>query len=685
MSLSVVKEALSILDTIANLPTGPITFTNAVFTIFTVISVILSTDGLEGWHKQVNESMGKEVLSAKDEKLLEPITQLLLHIKQARLHENLDLMKGGGDDKKEDKDKKDSGFDINTGYRSLVQTIQNVNARVNQFAVNTGITKFERQFDEEKDIYPFSRLFGVTPVGTALSYVPLPFRTAIFFVHTALDLVRLLFSQSGIDMPIVRQVLSVSLAAMEVLKGDWKKGLLSMAGFFRQSLVLPGFVGKVFLEIFYMISPPLQKDIIYGAFNITKSILIGFLLQLFKITATYESRMTVIKLFKEYAKKEECLDVLLSKAGLPRRQSIQSAFNTEGAHGFMEDRAWHCSEEFKDLIAAAAKNSILRVILQLANIPATEDDMEAQCSRFQAHAQREGYNKWADLLAAEGLMNLLDDGMELEVPDEEQEAEDAAFAKNPNANPELIASFKKLSEQLKALEPALKEALENEKKAEREMLKLIGQVQRQETPPPPPLKLPSMPSLPSFSSMGSSVASAMPTKLPSIGSSAPPVQVNINFPGSKANVPTITGLDKEEKDEQKVEEEEQKANESKIIGRNSIPTQPLEEQPIITAPLPEPGPPQSEPEPPQSEPPQSEPPQSEPEPPKPGPPEPGPPEPEPPEPGPPQSEPPPPEPPPPEPPPPEPPQSKPRPPQPKPVSSQKPIGKRPPWRGGGDE
>ena len=104
MSLSVVQEALSILDTIANLPTGPITFTNAVFTIFTVISVILSTDGLEGWHKQVNQSLQKEVLSAKDEKLLAPITQLLLHIKQAKLHEHLNFMKGGGEDTKDKKD-----------------------------------------------------------------------------------------------------------------------------------------------------------------------------------------------------------------------------------------------------------------------------------------------------------------------------------------------------------------------------------------------------------------------------------------------------------------------------------------------------------------------------------------------------------------------------------------------------
>ena len=64
MSLSVIKEAMSVLDTISRLPTGAITFTNAVMSIFHVLSVILTTNGAEGWHTKVNEAMGEGLARA---------------------------------------------------------------------------------------------------------------------------------------------------------------------------------------------------------------------------------------------------------------------------------------------------------------------------------------------------------------------------------------------------------------------------------------------------------------------------------------------------------------------------------------------------------------------------------------------------------------------------------------------
>jgi len=538
MSLSIVKEAIAVLDNISNLPTGPITFTKAVMAIFNVIGVILESEGAEGWHKTLNEAFGSQVLTPEDEKRLEPITQLLLHIKGSKSEEPIQLMRGGAD---KGKDKKgEGGLDMNAGYRSFVQTFQNINNKVASFALGNGITKYENQYDEEKDLYPFGQLYGLTPVGTVLSYVPLPFRSLIFLIHTALDLIRLVISSSGVDSPFLRQMLSVSLAGMEVLRGDWKKALLSMAGFFSQKQVWPGFIGKVFLDLFYMISPKLQNDIVYGAFSVTKSLIMGILLNLFKITATFEIRMKAIKFIKDLSKREGCLDVVLKKAGLPRRSMITSALNVDGAHAFFEDPAWNCSEEFKSAIDAAKSNFILKVMLQFANIPTSEKDLEAECERFRNHVAKEGYNKWADLLAAEGLMKLIDRGEELEV-DTEKTEDDGLGGDENDAD---VQAFRELQAQLKGLEERFKKAMDDENEAEQKMREVIGHIQQEDAGTKRKeafgklksgiaSRLPSMPSVAGIGSM-------MPTSLPSMGSSTSPVQVNINFPGSQAGIPTVT-------------------------------------------------------------------------------------------------------------------------------------------------
>ena len=79
--LSVVKEALEIVDTIGKLPTSPETFMSALDAIFQVVSVILRTDGQAGWYQKVNEVMGKEVLSVNDENRLQPLVNFLMQIK----------------------------------------------------------------------------------------------------------------------------------------------------------------------------------------------------------------------------------------------------------------------------------------------------------------------------------------------------------------------------------------------------------------------------------------------------------------------------------------------------------------------------------------------------------------------------------------------------------------------------
>ena len=248
--------------------------------------------------------------------------------------------------------------------------------------------------------------------------------------------------------------------------------------------------------------------------------------------------MKAIKFIKDLSKREGCLDVVLKKSGLPRRSMITSALNVDGAHAFFEDPAWNCSEEFKPAIEAAKSNYILKVMLQFANIPTSEKDLEAECARFRNHVAKQGYNKWADLLAAEGLMKLIDRGEDLEV-DTTTEEDDGLGGDEDDAD---VQAFRQLQARLKDLEARLKKAMDDENEAEQRMREVIGHIVQQDvgTKRKEALgklksgiasRLPSMPTL-------SGIGSMMPKSLPSMGS--PPVQVNINFPGSQTGVPTVT-------------------------------------------------------------------------------------------------------------------------------------------------
>jgi hypothetical protein len=440
MSLSVIKEAMSVLDTISRLPTGAITFTNAVMSIFHVLSVILETNGAEGWHKKVNEAMGEETLNPDDERNLQPIAHLLLKLRDSKATEPLESLF-----------KQQGGSAIDAAYMSGVDAIKNINTKVRQMAASSGmgITQYQNEMDLKPDPRPFEPIRSAGAVGLILAQIPIPVRLMIFLVYSALDVVRLMTAGS----PIMRQLLSVCLALIELLKGDWKKSLLSFSGFFSKSMVWTGFVGKIFLELFSLISPQLQDGIVFGALRVTKSIVLGFLIQIFKMTAPEKTRIKVVELFQKLAQKKGCLDEALVAAGMPERPE-----GLASAQGVIDDDVRNCSTEFfEDAIQAAQESKIMNLVLQLANIPTNAGDVKTQCKRFLAYADKNGYVSWKDLLVAEGLMRLT-------------EKDDKDASEVPTGNAELDA----LLVELQNLEEEVKKVTHERKDAEKTMLELIS-------------------------------------------------------------------------------------------------------------------------------------------------------------------------------------------------------------------
>jgi hypothetical protein len=113
----------------------------------------------------------------------------------------------------------------------------------------------------------------------------------------------------GISGPSIgRKILSILLSILELLRGDWKKSILTLIGYYGMMPMLIGQLLKVFLTGFKMLDPQLQQSIVYGTLDSAKSLMIGFLLAIFQVTAPEEIRLPLIGSLEKISQKKAEMD-----------------------------------------------------------------------------------------------------------------------------------------------------------------------------------------------------------------------------------------------------------------------------------------------------------------------------------------------------------------------------------------
>jgi hypothetical protein len=209
-------------------------------------------------------------------------------------------------------------FGVDDIYARIYNKIGNIDATVNEYASKYGVLRLEKEHDLEPDprVIPKPAAMaiseGVFALSTAvgfpippnitfevLSKVKIPFRTIIFAIYLALDVTRISMGVS--DRTTARKLLSIVLAILELLRGDWKKSILTFIGFYGMTPLIAGEVMKVFLSLFRKLSPQIQRDIVFGSLDATKSLIIGLLLSIFQITAPEEVRLPLIGVLEKIA------------------------------------------------------------------------------------------------------------------------------------------------------------------------------------------------------------------------------------------------------------------------------------------------------------------------------------------------------------------------------------------------
>ncbi len=275
-------------------------------------------------------------------------------------------------------------------YTSFMKKLESINDTMNQFASKYGISRIEQEYDLDKDFRviptPIASLIsaGVGKINPlwyedskeVMDKIRIPFRLIVTAIYLFLDMTRIAVTLQGDETQ--RKTLTIALVLIEFLRGDWKKAILSFAGYYGTTPMLMGQFGKIYLSMLRLLSPTLQNQISYGVLDVSKSFIIGILLAIFKVAAPQETRLAVIGIFSKIAEKKAAIDGVLEGEGLmPRPAYLSPSFeDLNNVQALMDDPEFICSCEYKDLLKQADQSAIIHIVLQMMRIPVTKEYRE---------------------------------------------------------------------------------------------------------------------------------------------------------------------------------------------------------------------------------------------------------------------------------------------------------------------
>ena len=339
----------------------------SVDSLLRMVQAIITTKG-EGWAEQAVDQQGNPLLTTDEQRrfteLLHPYVPSILSFFTGKME--------GGQAQAVKKDL----VGMDNFYEQMIDKVSSINSKVMGYASDFGILRLEHEGDEKYDLkfpepavmeFPFLKPFY------------LPVRTLVYLIQLVLDIVRISMSMSGNEQ--ARKTLSFGVALIDLLRGDWKKALLSLIGYYGTAPLLIGQFGKIYLSLFRMFSPTLQRQFTYGALDASKSFLVGVLLSIFQLTAPIELREPLVPVFQKIALVKKEMDGMLSEVDLlPRPDYFTPSFeDLNNLQALIDDPTFICSSEFQVLLNTVNKSSIINIVLQILRIPVTEKMDQYRC------------------------------------------------------------------------------------------------------------------------------------------------------------------------------------------------------------------------------------------------------------------------------------------------------------------
>ena len=244
------------------------------------------------------------------------------------------------------------------------------------------------------DMKPDIRIPIPTPAGAPI-ILPISPRAIPVMIGAFVEAIRLLMTFGPLSNGTARKILSLILALIDLLQGQWKNAILSLAGAFGEYPMVVGIVGKLALNAFALISPDLQDKFLHNLFKSGKSMFIGFFLWSFSTFAPDFIRVIVRKQFDEINRmvkdakgKIAKLQASMQKSVGPTLQikfqdipegAILSFDDIQNLQTIASQKEIICSKEFQEIVEPLKSAPPARVVLELFNIPTEPELMAVEC------------------------------------------------------------------------------------------------------------------------------------------------------------------------------------------------------------------------------------------------------------------------------------------------------------------
>jgi hypothetical protein len=247
-----------------------------------------------------------------------------------------------------------------------------------------------------KQVYPT----GDVSVGPFYPYLPapisIPANTILVIINAVLEACRLLVSNNLVNVPILRQILSFVLAMYDILRGQWRDGILSFMGFFSQSWMIYGMIGKTARWVYAFIAPDIQQRIESDVYAGFKSMMLGYWLWVASIVSPSYVRLAIQNLINAAKQPleqiNETLATMESQAQasasaigatvtFPRLplEKLPSFDDIQNFQTLLHQPELYCSPAFQSALAPAMTIPVLRFVFELMNIPTTPDALTKAC------------------------------------------------------------------------------------------------------------------------------------------------------------------------------------------------------------------------------------------------------------------------------------------------------------------
>jgi hypothetical protein len=248
---------------------------------------------------------------------------------------------------------------------------------------------YEKELDKKPDI--------------PIAGIPIPPRFIVFLIYSILDITRIAVNVSGNETG--RKLLSILIAILDLVRGDWKKAILTFVGYYGSYPLLIGQAFKTYLTVIQMLSPTIQIKLPYFMYDSVKSMVFGVLLSIIQIGAPKSVRDRLEELLATLSNVQKDIDAKLNALNPPlssRPDYFKVDFsNLNDLQAILDDPVYICSKEHREAVENLLANAkdgapMIQFILSLMRYPHTRGMTQYLCD---SNAKK----SYVDLLVAEGL------------------------------------------------------------------------------------------------------------------------------------------------------------------------------------------------------------------------------------------------------------------------------------------